>query len=403
MKSREWENPNKEGERLPAKKITESSLVYQKEIDRDPYQAYPLGRSLFYLEEFSSKGRVSQEYEESQRAQDVKDLNKIKVFLANTRDPKVIKYIKKLVSEVYSGGNSEVKKAMTTWYSLRALGFAGEMKNFFHGISDQLLIDMLREHNRIFREEQAEMGIKFSVWAKENIPMISTKLTELGINLSDEFIQRRLAGVKVYISDPLRDLMRSRNWQGGYNPSSHAIYISAYDFEEDKSLEILNATLIHEFLHALSGKTLVQFGVDNDGNVSEQKMGLAFHAGENERFGWLAEAVTEDLTNKILKREKDEIYAEEQELFSLLQNSGATQIPIELFYAANFENYDPTAGDRKESAIPKWHQLRRVISESYSPTFLVNLDQFAKKFGIKKTILVMKKEDGWQEIDNQKF
>jgi hypothetical protein len=401
MKPEEFLDVNDDGAEPSIKnfKVTEDSPIYKERFSDEPYQSHPLGRSLFYLEEVKARGTDTKAggFEAMQLKQDEKALKSIKDFLARASHPEVRKAIDKLINEVYSKGSLEVRQQMFYWLAVKQDKSGGRPVNFFGGISDQFLTNMLREHGRIFREKQKQLEGEFSRWSKENIPKIQQELVKIGVHLPAELIEARVSTVRVYISDPLRDMLRNVQWQGGYSPSSHAIYISGYEFGDGKNEQRLYATLTHEFLHALSGKTLLQW---IGALVTEQKTGLGFTAGEETQFGWLAEAVTEDLTNKIRNTKEQESHQEEQELFSLLQSSGSKSVPAELFYLAYFENYDPAASDRKESAIPKWHALRNAINEAYSPTFLVNLDKFINKFGTEEAVVAMEKENGWKEIEN---
>lgn len=170
--------------------------------------------------------------------------------------------------------------------------------------------------------------------------------------------------------------------------------LGEYDLEEgvakiQRNLkgEYLFSTLVHESIHALEGRTVQLEFEEGWFDIQHQRSGVKFF-GENSRFRWLDEAITEDLSVKITGYE-DDTYETERKIFKFLTTGGKIPVPEQKFYNAFFENYDPQKpyGQR----IPAWNELQRLLRESFGPNILLRLDKIIEEFGKENN------EDGLQK------
>lgn len=141
---------------------------------------------------------------------------------------------------------------------------------------------------------------------------------------------------------------------GSYDPEREHVYVSPY-LKEDHI-----RTYLHEFLHALSGQTIINGCLVVRGG---------FRFEWRLKLNWLNEAFTEYLTLKILNK-ADGSYQDQRQLFELF----LTRVDFELFKKAYFEEFDPQklVGHR----IPHWHALMAEIREKFGQWFLVNFDKY---------------------------
>lgn len=158
--------------------------------------------------------------------------------------------------------------------------------------------------------------------------------------------------------------------------------------------ENLFSTLVHESIHALEGRTVKLEFEEEWFEIEHQRAGVRFF-GENFRFKWLNEAITEDLSVKITGHE-DNTYGIERELFKFLTSGGKIPVPEQKFYNAFFENYDPDKpyGER----IPAWNELQQLLKKSFGPNILLRLDKIIQELGeddedgLQKALGILKSE-----------
>lgn len=160
------------------------------------------------------------------------------------------------------------------------------------------------------------------------------------------------------------------------------------DYAEKKGIQIslllsqeqLEAVLIHEFLHVISGRTVIketeeyveEAGVESYTYFDVQRSGLHFTSSlsRKERFSWLNEAVTEDLTLKIRGSEKGSTYFGERKLLHLLKQYLGGEIET-VIYGAYFENVIPGINKGED-----FKTLLKKINEQFGNHFLIQLDIF---------------------------
>lgn len=241
-------------------------------------------------------------------------------------------------------------------------------------VPDEDFIEMTKAHVEKFRAKQKELQTRLPKLRSDFKTNLNSKLPEVptdNLGFLDSF--------QILLTDDLLILPSER--YGDCDVDKKRIRIS-----ESASSQELAGIFTHEALHAIAGRTILETTSTYSGNETEaqtsqqtQKVGLRIA----HRFRWLNEAVTENLT-RLLIDPKAPIYRNERTLLQLLTHSGKTEVPLQLFYDAYFENYDPSLppGHR----IPKWRSLTKAINEAYEPRFLVNLDDVVEKDGIQAGI-----------------
>lgn len=260
------------------------------------------------------------------------------------------------------------------------------------GVPDKVLEQMIVAHVQRFEIQLKSFDGGVQTWESQFKERITEKIDSGAYPLSAEILARRLQNTKVVLGDALRDDLTSD--RGGlFNPETETVLIAQQGLRKYGE-----KIYTHEMFHALSGRTIVEkkleFMSERIGISHTQRIGLDFLEGRIGRLRWLDEALTEFLTQDLLSQ-SDNTYAQERELFGLLQRQGKIPIPQHLFLGAYFENYDPALphGER----IPAWKRLYGVVNDAYSPGFLVRLDDYVKAHGIKGAIKIMK--DDWHEIE----
>lgn len=202
------------------------------------------------------------------------------------------------------------------------------------------------------------------------------------------------------IGDPVVEQMQDIS--GNCNIDNAEIAVSS----RSEELWGLDATLAHEILHALSGKTVLRKDEKKDlfggeYNISEyetQRLGLDYHVKGKRKFGWLNEALTENLVGVLGFRKLS--YRESRELLDLIVRDMGGKKEVEpLFYWAYFEDFDPKLPQGQR--IPYWKKLRQKMDEKLGSNFLLNLQNyidhnrssgnFGWKIGVEKAVTKYKK------------
>jgi hypothetical protein len=155
---------------------------------------------------------------------------------------------------------------------------------------------------------------------------------------------------------------------GDYSRSSDKIRLTIDNLSPGE----FQADLDHETFHALSGVTAKieepqPLPGERDLFIRE---GLAINEHtrgrqplRKERFNWLNEAVTEELSIAI-RSDKSGVYENERAILKLLEN----RVDPKLFYAAYFETFEQGEG------TPAWGELQGALHEQFEPHILLTLD-----------------------------
>ncbi len=275
----------------------------------------------------------------------------------------------------------------------------------FPKIPRSLFLDMLRVHKDNFSKKQEYLDHMLGI-AKKGFEIYLKQLIRKGIiPLSGHQFQREMEKITTLSGRPV-DALR---WQGGrYRHDLHTIEINS-QYIENMHL------YFHEMFHAIAGKTVL---INKDPDIEEESLdtldtqrgGLLFTLPEVTRFFWLNEAITESITNEVMKNvlrkdfEKSEekvasylegsSYKKEQELLELLIEAGRPYLDEKLFYAAYFEDFEPSLPEGQR--IPHWKALWKAINQAYEPGFLAKLDRYVQKNGIEAAIKTMQKD--WHKI-----
>ncbi len=229
---------------------------------------------------------------------------------------------------------------------------------------------------------------KFQKFESEELPGLMEKVNEsieeaidqgvLPINLDQWHLLR--ANVVIVLQDFVLD---ERTNHGSFAPDTGIQISPELSFEEKFH------TLLHEFLHALSGKKVNRvrkvtkhdfeedlLWTDVDIYFDHQRHGLSFNRDypfRRERFLWLDEAMTEQLAMDVGKLIESESYCTERELLNLLVQSLGEE-GKKLFVNVYFENFNPK--DESKKRHENLRRLMKAIDQKLGERFLVRLDMF---------------------------
>ncbi len=191
-----------------------------------------------------------------------------------------------------------------------------------------------------------------------------------------------------------------------YNHSTHFVlfYLENY-FNNVDNFKI---TFYHEFLHVLTNdyENIISYKnkSNNISNKGNQSSGVMFSGLSNHRFIWLNEAVTESLTIKLNNAENSKSYNKERKLLDLLnqKKKPETKLDFNLLTKIYFRHLKIRQDD-KTTAIDEWREFSKEVDLAFGPKFLVKLDLFIEKNGIKKALeIITSWPDGEPNIDDLK-
>ncbi len=199
------------------------------------------------------------------------------------------------------------------------------------------------------------------------------------------------------------DVENTSNTIAFYN-STHFI-----GFNLDKKLEDFNyfkKVFYHEFLHLLTNNNEKIFSYkdknNNEYNAGSQVLGLRFLGLKDEKFTWLNEAVTESLAIKLNNTENSKSYIKERKLLDLLnqKKKAGTKLNFDLLTKVYFRHIQKREeGDTSE--VDEWREFSKEIDQAFGPRFLVKLDLFIEKNGIKQALEIVNSwPDGQPQIDD---
>ncbi|KKW19970.1 MAG: hypothetical protein UY63_C0004G0055 [Parcubacteria group bacterium GW2011_GWA2_51_10] len=215
-------------------------------------------------------------------------------------------------------------------------------------------------------------------------------------------VTKRLTGTQVRVVDGLSARVEAIG--GFYSPGTHTIFVAAHYVNENTKQQLTEIEE-HELFHAISGRLVYEeatterselddiqstFTSHDDGRIGLHFMPPYFLDNNTQRFRWLNEAVTERLRIEYAKKRNSPLtyntYLNEQKILEFLCKKGKREIPFEIFVRAYLEDYKP-AVRKADSIIREWRHLRSTLNESFTPQFLVSLDNRIKQIGVEKVLM----------------
>jgi hypothetical protein len=190
------------------------------------------------------------------------------------------------------------------------------------------------------------------------------KANEIPITLEEA--KRRMDNAKIAFLDP----------DYGVSGGGH------FDYEARKTVvnpflpdEKLQRTIDHEFMHAISGRTVKIGSLTSNGQPDiffREGVATEFTNEDGYKFDWLNEAVTERLAMQIrdeTETSDNKTYAVDRKILELLTK----RVALPAFYKAHFEDFDPA------TSTPANTVLMATLDEQFEPRILYTLDTIIKR------------------------
>lgn len=179
---------------------------------------------------------------------------------------------------------------------------------------------------------------------------------------SDE-VERRYKRISLQLVDPIKSGYQDPEFDDHEFAIRIPIPILTGEFKY--------SDFVHEAIHGLAGRNVVEFTVSNGGGAAEKgrlasRKGLRFNIpmpeGGNDLFEWLDEGLVEYLTSLFVPslQKRREAYPDEVSIIKTLTNpKGCYRVPFEKLTAAYFADFQYSAaqGDR----YPQWRELNSVL------------------------------------------
>ncbi len=243
------------------------------------------------------------------------------------------------------------------------------------------LVAMLELHANQVREKTERRTPMILKRVQEARRMITEAATNGKLPISEDLIDERCDNLTVVVMDGMgADL--GEEW-GDYSNALNQIRISfnvPYANEKD--------TVIHEVVHAVSGKIEQLLGVQGFEFTPRGvhiKSGIKFRQG----FTWLNEGLTEQITTELTDTNTNG-YVQERAMLAHMIELG---VPKGLLYEAYFENYEEkSAGEHR---LPKIKELFSVTNSKFGEGFLVKLDRFISAESVSSALKT------WKELGTE--
>lgn len=256
-------------------------------------------------------------------------------------------------------------------------------------ISDEMLSLMMQSHIDQFQAKETTFKLEVprrlaeykacmkEYCTKQNIPLPQEALEQLDpeqYHLIDELM--------IYEPEDPENLKRG----GRYLPSRHQVFIATGAAENVP-------TFFHEASHVISGKKIVISPGEKQDNAMiattlRDGFSISLHPkldGED-RFTWLNEAVTQELTEGLMKereglfdeplnpKDTEGVYWEERRVLAALieRSDGRLSLPDIVAEYLSTNNLPKTS---TTSPVEPFEPLRRRVDEAYRPGFLAQLDK----------------------------
>lgn len=243
-------------------------------------------------------------------------------------------------------------------------------------LDNELWLEIVRNHKTKFLEKSKEFDENIKPEFQADFLASITDLSYRGIlPLSIGRITKTLEMITVKLDDAIEHSFDEKN--GSYDSEQNLALIGSRNFRYKK---ILYKIYVHEIMHALSGKTVrVEVEGDYESMLKPDRVGLRII----NKFRWLNEAITESVTQLMYDKGGDSYVNERKLLDYIIQKSG---VPLQDFYNAYFEHYNPEEKDTDNGAISNWKKLNQKLNSTLGERFLVHLDDEIKRAGIKKVL-----------------
>lgn len=216
-------------------------------------------------------------------------------------------------------------------------------------------------------------------------PEVLDFIDSLNLDIDRDVLLERLAKTTTVLGERASPYFRERGTPFGvafYLPEERVLLIPidrndelAGAIEEQDSYEKMSLkarhSLIHERFHSLAGHLYIT----REGEPRSEGKVIGTGLSKHPELTWLDEAITEDLTLRLLGQIKEKEGLNEnlggaygihrQYLDEIVGRSG---IPKEVFYEAYFE--EPDLDAEPGQRLPKWHALQQALNEKFGPKFL---------------------------------
>ena len=200
--------------------------------------------------------------------------------------------------------------------------------------------------------------------------------------ISQDELEKRMKNLTFGLVDPLISTL-----QGASGAAYHSLGQTHIDISTLLYGEEIKSTVFHELLHAISGKSN-NHGEDSGSDKVVDKIGLSFSPQKGEgivyndfllnRFSWLNEAMTENLTMEFdVQKNGEDIPSEkrsylfERKLLAKLIKNG---ISDETLRQAYFEQYKLT--EPGEHRQPNMQKMFKEVGDKFYKGFFVDLDDY---------------------------
>ncbi len=381
--------------------ISEDSETYQefKEQIRERHQSdhFVFGENiLLYKEKIAA---LDQEIKREQSEDHLNFLNRMRANYISMRERELAdlkKYLQdKFVSDIGGYLTFFTEVSQSSDFMEIFSQFAIHLQNTQQKKTDPMVVVCgLFNHNEIPQEmfermvearasarieKQREFEANLPEWLADFRDAAISAVEDGWFPVSIDLLEQRMAELNVYLADSM-DIPEDVG--GDYDIRTNTIRI----FDNEKSIQ--RECLFHEIIHSLGGRTIIDLhreGKEVADSLIHRRGGLSFgikksDKEEVDRFRWLDEAVTQEISMKLLGDPQFKAYKEERRyLQEYLYEKG---VSVDTVYRAYFENYNP---DDKEK-VPEWKKLMRAVSQAHfnaggakTLLFLEKIDNLRRK------------------------
>lgn len=312
-----------------------------------------------------------------------------KIFLDPEKTPgeKLLKEI--IGSRLPLFGNA--KEKLTPYLA----GLLARFPQIIDYLPDKPLIGLAKMYEQSFNALAERMTPRIKAATEKVQHELIEAARQKRIPVGVERVEEILAETPVNFSDPMLQYCERSNNVGTFKAETGSITA-----DMDLSEKDLEQVIMHEAVHALSGKT---YKVDTEaGKVKSVRQGFRYVTTDGYdlirtlRFNWLNEAFTEIVAGNLCgikanDPEYKQYYYLEKELFYLIFKD---MPDIGCLARAYFEDYDEKKAATGQN-LPAWREMQSYLKRRYGSYFLLNLDDFVRlnePDGAKEAVQEFKKQ-----------